>query len=172
MPVTGEVTLSLSISLVAKWCLTLETAKEPARLLCPWGSLGKNIGVGCHFLLQGIFLTQESNWGFLHCRQILYQLSYEGIPRTLYYQMNYGFFLFHFFKLLLLSLLCPLNFSPLMASSGDFINTGVCWVCVCSHTLTHTHTCKFWGERGPETSNHQHFSCQQKLQEAKENTVK
>ena len=33
---------------------------------------------GCHFLLQGIFLTQESNWGLLYCRQILYQLSYEG----------------------------------------------------------------------------------------------
>ena len=40
--------------------------------------LGKNTGVGCHFLLQGIFLTQESNQGLLHCRQILYQLSYQG----------------------------------------------------------------------------------------------
>ena len=30
----------------------------PARLLCPWDSPGKNTGVGCHFLLQGIFLTQ------------------------------------------------------------------------------------------------------------------
>ena len=43
-------------------------------------SLGKNTGVGCQFLLQGIFLTQESNLGLLHCRQILYQLSYEGRP--------------------------------------------------------------------------------------------
>ena len=34
---------------------------EPARLLCPWNSPGKNIGVGCHFLLQGIFPTQGSN---------------------------------------------------------------------------------------------------------------
>ena len=31
--------------------------------------------VGCHSLLQGIFLTQESNLGILHCRQILYCLS-------------------------------------------------------------------------------------------------
>ena len=31
-------------------------------------------------LLQRIFLTQESNWGLLHCRQILYQLSYQGSP--------------------------------------------------------------------------------------------
>ena len=34
----------------------------------------KNTWVGCHALLQGIFLTQELNWGLLHCRQILYQL--------------------------------------------------------------------------------------------------
>ena len=32
-----------------------------ARLLCPWISPGKNIGVGCHFLPQGIFLTQGLN---------------------------------------------------------------------------------------------------------------
>ena len=48
---------------------------EPARFLCPWDSSGKNTGVGCHFLLQGIFLTQESNPYLLHCRQILYHLS-------------------------------------------------------------------------------------------------
>ena len=35
--------------------------------------------MGCHFLLQGIFLTQESNPGLLHCRQMIYQLSYERI---------------------------------------------------------------------------------------------
>ena len=50
----------------------------PARLLCPCDFPGKNTGVGCCFLLQGIFLTQGSNPGLLHCRQILYQLSYEG----------------------------------------------------------------------------------------------
>ena len=38
----------------------------------------KNTKVGSLSLLQGIFLTQESNWGLLHCRQILYQLSYQG----------------------------------------------------------------------------------------------
>ena len=40
----------------------------------------KNTGVGS--LLQLIFLTQESNRGLLHCRQILYQLSYQGSPDT------------------------------------------------------------------------------------------
>ena len=51
---------------------------KPARLLCPWDFPDKNNGVACHFLLQGIFLTQELNPGFLHCRQILYRLSYKG----------------------------------------------------------------------------------------------
>ena len=51
---------------------------EAPRLLCPWDSPGENTGVGCHLLLQRIFLTQELNLGLLHCRQILYQLSYEG----------------------------------------------------------------------------------------------
>ena len=39
---------------------------RPARLLCPWASPGKNTGQGCHFPLQGIFLTQGSNPGLLH----------------------------------------------------------------------------------------------------------
>ena len=38
----------------------------------------KNTGVGSLSFHQGIFPTQESNWGLLHCRQILYQLSYQG----------------------------------------------------------------------------------------------
>ena len=37
----------------------------------------KNTGVGSLFLLQWIFPTQDLNWGLLHCRQILYQLSYQ-----------------------------------------------------------------------------------------------
>ena len=41
----------------------------------------KNIGVGSLSLLQQIFLTQGSNKSLLHCRQILYQLSYQGTPR-------------------------------------------------------------------------------------------
>ena len=46
-------------------------------------SSGKNTGVGCHALLQGIFPTQGLNLGLLHCRQILYHLSYQGSPRIL-----------------------------------------------------------------------------------------
>ena len=45
-----------------------------------WG-IFMNTGVGSLSLLQGIFLTQESNWGILPCRKILYQLSYQGSPQ-------------------------------------------------------------------------------------------
>ena len=44
---------------------------QPVRLLCPWDFPGKNTGMGCHFLLQGIFPTQGLNLGLPHCRQML-----------------------------------------------------------------------------------------------------
>ena len=44
-------------------------------------SPGKNIGVGGHVLLQGVFPTQGSNPDLLHFRQILYCLSHQGSPR-------------------------------------------------------------------------------------------
>ena len=44
---------------------------EPAKLLCPWDFPGRNTGLGCHFLLQRIFLTQESYPCLLHCQWIL-----------------------------------------------------------------------------------------------------
>ena len=40
----------------------------------------KNVGVASLSLLQGIFPTQESNQGLLHCRWVLYQMSYQGRP--------------------------------------------------------------------------------------------
>ena len=48
------------------------------RLLCPWDFPGKNTGVSCHFLFQGIFPTQGLNLGLPHCRQTLYHLSHQG----------------------------------------------------------------------------------------------
>jgi len=44
----------------------------------------RNTGAGSLSLLQWIFLTQESNQGLLSCRWILYQLSYQGSPRTVF----------------------------------------------------------------------------------------
>ena len=55
-----------------------ETLKHSKAGLASWKPT--NAGVGSVSLLQWIFLTQESNWGLLHCRQILYQLSYQGSP--------------------------------------------------------------------------------------------
>ena len=57
-------------------CPTLQADSLPSESL---GKL-KNTGVGSLSILQQIFLTQESNWGLQNCRQILYQLSYEGSP--------------------------------------------------------------------------------------------
>ena len=62
---------------------------QPARLLCPWNSTGKNTGVGSHSLFQGIFLTQWLNPGILHCRQIPYYLSHHDI-NNMYMYMIYS----------------------------------------------------------------------------------
>ena len=54
----------------------------------PWSSPGQNIGVGSHFILQGIFPSQGLNPGLPHCRWILYQLSHQGsskIPECVAY---------------------------------------------------------------------------------------
>ena len=57
-----------SQSEVAQSCLTLCNPMDCS----PRNFLGKSSGVGCHFLLQGIFLTQGSNPGLLHRRHRLY----------------------------------------------------------------------------------------------------
>ena len=54
----------------------------PHGLYSPWNSPGQNTGVGSLFLLRGIFPTQGSNPGLLHCRQILYQLSHKRSPES------------------------------------------------------------------------------------------
>ena len=67
---------------VSQSCLTLW---DPMDLNSPWNSPGQNTGVGICSLLQGIFPTQGSNPGLLHCRQILYQLSHKGSPKGVLY---------------------------------------------------------------------------------------
>ena len=64
---------------------------QPTRLLCPLDFPGKNTGVGCHFLLQRIFWTQNSNPGLLHCRWVLYRLSQERSPNRYIAVSNYCF---------------------------------------------------------------------------------
>ena len=69
------------VSEFAQSCQTLCDPMDSGactRLHCPWDFLGKSTGVGCRFLLQGIFPTQGLNPGLLHCRQMLYHLSHQG----------------------------------------------------------------------------------------------
>ena len=62
------------LSLVTKWM------EFESKLVCPWTSPGKNTGVGCHFLLQGIFPTQRSNLHLLHWQADSLPLALPGKP--------------------------------------------------------------------------------------------
>ena len=72
------------VVLVTQFCPTLcnpwTVAHKATLSMGSWDSAGKNTQVGFHFLLQGIFPTQGSNPGLLHCRQILYCLNHQGSP--------------------------------------------------------------------------------------------
>ena len=68
------------------------------KLLHPWDFQDKSTGVGCHFLLQGIFPTQGSNPGLSHCRQTLYRLSRQGnLGRGPQNNLSIDFYFFMFF---------------------------------------------------------------------------
>ena len=97
----SDTTECLSTEITAKWvllprvcspgCLCAKslqlcsTVCDPVDCSPPDSSVhgdspGKNTGMGCHALLQGIFPTQGSNPGLTHCKQILYHLSHQGSP--------------------------------------------------------------------------------------------
>ena len=61
---------------------------QPSRLLYPWNFPGKNTGVGCHFLLQGIFPNQELNPHLLHLLHCRWILSYLAIWEAMHQQSN------------------------------------------------------------------------------------
>ena len=78
------------LCLVTQLCLTL---CDPMDCSPPGSSVhgdspGKNTGVGCHALLQGIVPTQGSNPGLPHCRWILYWLSHQGSPLSIKSLLN------------------------------------------------------------------------------------
>ena len=62
---------------VAQSCLTLCDPMD-----CPWSSPGQNTGVGCHFLLQGIFLTQGLNLHLLCWQANSLPLCHLGNPSS------------------------------------------------------------------------------------------
>ena len=56
----------------------------PHQVLCPQNFPGKNIGVCSHSFLKGLFLTQGSNPGLPHCRQILYHMNHQRTLTLVY----------------------------------------------------------------------------------------
>ena len=64
-------------------CSVVSNSLQPHGQYSPWNSPGQNSGVGSLSLLQGIFPTQGSNPGLLHCKQILDQLGHQGNSRIL-----------------------------------------------------------------------------------------
>ena len=83
----NQVSLSKHLIMLSESCSVVSDSLWPHGLYSPWNSLGQNTGVGRLYLFQEIFPTQRLNPGLLHCRWILYQLSYEGMQRisTNYY---------------------------------------------------------------------------------------
>ena len=66
---------------ITQSCLTLQPhGLQSTRLLCPWDFPGKNTGVGCYFLLQGIFPIQRLNMHLLHWQASSLPLSHLGSP--------------------------------------------------------------------------------------------
>ena len=92
---TQSTELSSPCYIAASYCAVLCLAAQLCLTLCnpmdcslPGSSVhgnspGKNTEVGCHALLQGIFLTQGSNPGLPHYTPILCCLSHQGSPRIL-----------------------------------------------------------------------------------------
>ena len=74
---------SFIVSRLSESCSVVSDSLQHHGLYSSWNSPGQNTGVGSCSLLQGIFPTEGSNPGFLHCRWILYQLSQQGSPRML-----------------------------------------------------------------------------------------
>ena len=82
-------------------CVCSVAKSYPILVTPPWttahqaslsmGFARKDTGVGCHFLLQGIFPTQGSNLHLLHCRQIIYCWATREALLSLRFQLKYHF---------------------------------------------------------------------------------
>ena len=92
----------LCVCLVTQSCPTLCGPMDysPPGSSVHGDSPGKNIGVGCHALLQGIFPILGLNPGLPHCRQILYHLSHQGslieIYKTYFLSLSWGIHILKF----------------------------------------------------------------------------
>ena len=116
-----------------KWnesCSVVSNSLWPHGLYNSRNSPGQNTGVGSLSLLHKIFPTQESNRGLLHCKQILYQLSYEGSPKVHIKEMismSPGSCIFPYIETLLISLTWDI-WPPLIKSNlSMFQLSGFYW---------------------------------------------
>ena len=76
-PCSIKVAVKVKVQSLSHVLLFVTPWTVSTRLLHSWDFPGKSTGVGCHFLLQGIFLTQGLILGLLHCGQTLYHLKVE-----------------------------------------------------------------------------------------------
>ena len=90
-----DLTLLLNISFLLLLLFSQYVMSDPkhkvTRLLCSWYFPGKNTRLGCHFLLQRIFLTQGWNPCLPHWQTGSLPLSHLGIPKCLYQEKNHDF---------------------------------------------------------------------------------
>ena len=115
--------LPLFAALTEAFCLVLCLVSQSCMTLCDpmyagssvhGNSPGKNTGMGCHFLFQGIFPIQGSNWGLLYYVQIPYHLNYQGshLPYQFPKFKSYLFFLLQLNSSLSPCLSKSLSFTP------------------------------------------------------------
>ena len=91
---------SLWVCCVLITCVQLFGIPWTTRLLCLWDFPDKNTGMGCHVLLQGIFLTQGLNphlLNLLHCRWILYHWTFREAPLSVGSEDYWAVLVFFFF---------------------------------------------------------------------------
>ena len=132
------------VCLVAQSCPTLCNSIDcsPSGFSVHGDSLGRNTGVGCHALLQGIFPNQGLSPGVLHCRQILYQPRQQESPRILEW-VAYPFST---------GSVQPRNWTWVSCIAGGFFTSWatrevhVCvyihtYICICMCIYVHIHIC-------------------------------
>ena len=117
-------------SLSHAWLFATPWIVAWTKLLRPWDFQGKSTGVGCHFLLQGIFPTQGSNPGLSHCRQTLYCLRHWIIDTRNYFSC----------RILILAYI-TLGYLSIIFLNGasEFLNLSY----TCIHTSNANHSCCF-----------------------------
>ena len=115
----------------------------------------RNTGVGCHFLLQGIFPTQGSNPGLLHCRQTPYPLSQDGLNKLNKVGANPVWLVSDWYSCPWRELVPrpPLRYQNLRMLKSLTVDPVGLWPSV-SIDSTYRRPTVVWGERGKEKRGH------------------